>query len=112
LVRVCVHSSKTLTKTEVGTRFWGIAVVSLIMLLFGRMRIWGVWIWKAMKYFKWGLVSHPNSVVKEVSVVNKREKISRGIWKSPEHRERSRMDMISVSCKEVRNRRTVNSKRQ
>ena len=31
---VSVHSSKTLTKTEVGTRDWGIAVIGLTMLLF------------------------------------------------------------------------------
>jgi hypothetical protein len=34
LVMVSVHSSKTLTKTEVGTRDWGIAVIGLTMLLF------------------------------------------------------------------------------
>jgi hypothetical protein len=28
------------------------------MLLFGRMWIWGLWIWKAMECFKWGLMSH------------------------------------------------------
>ena len=39
LVMVSVHSSKTPTKTEVGTRDWGIAVISLTMLLFGRMWI-------------------------------------------------------------------------
>ena len=36
---VSVHSSKTLTKTEVGTRDWGIAVIGLTMLLFERMWI-------------------------------------------------------------------------
>jgi len=34
---VSVHSSKTLTKTKVGTRDWGIAVIGLTMLLFERM---------------------------------------------------------------------------
>ena len=34
---VFVHSSKTLTKTEVGTRDWGIAVIDLTMLCFGRV---------------------------------------------------------------------------
>jgi hypothetical protein len=37
LVMVSVHSSKTLTKTEVGTGDWGIAVIGLTMLLFRRM---------------------------------------------------------------------------
>ena len=36
------HNSKTLMNTEVGTRDWGIAVISLTMLLFGRMWIWRV----------------------------------------------------------------------
>ena len=33
------HSSRILTKAEVGTRDWGIAVIGLIMLLFGRLWI-------------------------------------------------------------------------
>jgi hypothetical protein len=37
LVMVSVYSSKTLTKTEVGIRDWGIAVIGLTMLLFERM---------------------------------------------------------------------------
>jgi hypothetical protein len=37
LVTVSVHSSKTLTKTEVGARDWGIAVIGLTILLFGKM---------------------------------------------------------------------------
>ena len=38
----------TLPKTEVGTRDWGIAAMGLTVLLFGRMQIWGFWIWKAV----------------------------------------------------------------
>jgi hypothetical protein len=37
LVIVSLYSNKTLTKTEVGTKDWGIAVIDLIMFLFGKM---------------------------------------------------------------------------
>jgi hypothetical protein len=57
---VSVHSSKTLTKTEVGTRDWGIAVIGLTMLLFERMWVLGLWIWKAVECFKWALMGHPS----------------------------------------------------
>ena len=30
------------------------------MLLFGRMWILGLWIWKAVECFKWGLMGHPS----------------------------------------------------
>jgi hypothetical protein len=50
LVMGSVHSSKALTKTEVGTRDWGVAVIGLTMLWFGRMWIWGLWIWGLMGY--------------------------------------------------------------
>jgi hypothetical protein len=62
---VSVHSSKTLTKTEVGTRLWGTAVIGLTMLLFGRKWIWGLWIWKAMDCFKWSLMGHPRRNMKD-----------------------------------------------
>jgi hypothetical protein len=39
---------------------WGIAVIGLTMLLFERMWIWGLCIWKAMECFKWGLMDHPS----------------------------------------------------
>jgi hypothetical protein len=29
------------------------------MLLFGKMWICGLWIWKVIECFKWGLMSHP-----------------------------------------------------
>jgi hypothetical protein len=51
---VSVHRSKILTKTQLGTRDWCIAVIGLTMFLFG-----GMWIWKAVECFKWGLMSHP-----------------------------------------------------
>jgi hypothetical protein len=41
MVTVSVHNSKTLTKTEFGTREWGISVIGLTMLLSGRMWIGG-----------------------------------------------------------------------
>ena len=53
-----VHSSKTLTKTETGTRDWDIAVIGLTIVLFGRMWIWGLWTWEAVECFKWGLMNH------------------------------------------------------
>jgi hypothetical protein len=39
LVMVSVHRSKAQTKTEDGTRVWGIVVIGLTMLLFGRIWI-------------------------------------------------------------------------
>ena len=50
LVMVSVHSSKTLTKTEVGTRDWGI-VLGLTMLLFERM-----WICRTLDLENYGLL--------------------------------------------------------
>jgi len=50
---VSVNSNKTLTKTKVGTRNWVIAVIGVIMFLFGRMWIWELWIWEAVEFFKW-----------------------------------------------------------
>ena len=60
LLMVFLHSSKTLTKIEVGTRDSGIAVIGLTVLLFGRMRILGLRIWKAVECFKWGLMGYPS----------------------------------------------------
>lgn len=49
------HSSKTLMNTEVGTRDYGIAMIGLTMLFFGR-----VCIWKTVECFKCGLMGYPN----------------------------------------------------
>jgi len=37
LLVVSLHSNRTVTKMEVGTRDWGVAVAGLAMLLVGRM---------------------------------------------------------------------------
>jgi hypothetical protein len=65
-----VNSSKTQTKTEVGTRNWDIADIGLTMLLFGRMWIWELWIWKAMECFKWGLISSPSRNMEDFVAVS------------------------------------------
>jgi hypothetical protein len=49
---VSIHSNGNITKTEVGNRDWGIAMIDLTLFLIGRMWIWGLWIWKAVKFFK------------------------------------------------------------
>ena len=51
LVMVSHHSNKTQTKTEVGTRDCGIALVGLTMILFGGMWVLEVWILKVVEYF-------------------------------------------------------------
>ena len=60
LVMVSVHSSKTLTKTEVSTRDWGIAVIGLTMFCLEECGFGDFWIWKAMECFKWGFLAHPS----------------------------------------------------
>ena len=62
---VSVHSSKTLTKTEVGTRDWGIAVIGLTMLLFERIGTLGLWIQKTVEFFKWGLIGYPSRYMED-----------------------------------------------
>ena len=57
---VSVYRIKTLIKTEVGSRDWGISVIGLTMLLLGSMWILGLWIWKAMECFKWNLMGYPS----------------------------------------------------
>jgi hypothetical protein len=61
---VSVHSSKILTKTEVGTRDWGFALIGLTMLCFKEC-IWGFWIWKVVDCFKWGLMGYPSRNIKD-----------------------------------------------
>jgi hypothetical protein len=55
---VSAHNSKTITKTECGTRNWGIAMIGLTMVLFGRIWIWRVWIWKSLECLKWALMDY------------------------------------------------------
>jgi hypothetical protein len=47
---------QTLTKMEVGTKDWGIAVISLARLLLGATWIWGLC--KAAESFEWDLRGH------------------------------------------------------
>jgi hypothetical protein len=53
---VSIHISKTLTKTEVGTTDWGIAVLGLTMLLFGGM--WVLGLQKAVRCCKWSFMGY------------------------------------------------------
>jgi hypothetical protein len=36
------------------------------MLLFGRMQIWVLWIWKAGECFKWGLMGYPRRNMEDI----------------------------------------------
>ena len=58
LVIVSVQSSKTLIKTEVVTRDWGIAVIGLPMLWLGGK--WILKLWKAVECFYLGLMGYPS----------------------------------------------------
>ena len=56
-MHACMHSD---LQTDIYTfthrswyQEWGVAVIDLTMLLFGRMWIWGLWIWKAVECFNW-----------------------------------------------------------
>lgn len=51
MVIVSLQSNKALTKTEIGTGEWGIAVIGL-MLLFGGMQTLGLWIRKAVEFVR------------------------------------------------------------
>ena len=61
---VSVHISKTLTKTEAGTRDWGVAVMGLTMLLFGTLDL------RAMECFKWGLMGYPRRNMEDFVAVS------------------------------------------
>ena len=54
-----VHRSKTLRQNLV-PGMGGIAVIGQSMLLFGRVCIFGLWIWKGVECFNWDLVAHPS----------------------------------------------------
>ena len=55
---VSVHSRKTLRPKLVPGN-------GLTVLLFKRMWILGLWIWKAVECFKWGLMGHPSRNMKD-----------------------------------------------
>lgn len=61
---VSLHNSKTQTKTELGTRDWGIAVIVLTMLLCGRMWILGLW--KAVECLKPGFMGYPSRNMEDI----------------------------------------------
>lgn len=54
LVIVSFPSNRTATKMEVGTRN-GVAVISLTILLVGRMWVWGLWVRKALSGVCWAV---------------------------------------------------------
>ena len=56
---VSLHSIRN-TKTEVGTRDWGVAVIGLTMFLFEEIQTLGLWIRKLVDRFKCCLMGHPN----------------------------------------------------
>ena len=47
---VTLHRNKNLTKTEVGTRDWGVAMIDLTMVLFKVIQTL-VWVRKAVEFF-------------------------------------------------------------
>jgi hypothetical protein len=49
LILVSVHNNKTQTKAELVSIDWGIALIILMMTLFGRMCILRLWMWQAVK---------------------------------------------------------------
>ena len=52
LVMVSLQSNRTVTKTEVGTREWGVVVSDLTLLLADGMWTLDVWTRKAVECFK------------------------------------------------------------
>jgi hypothetical protein len=55
---ICPPRNKTLTKNEVSTSDCSIAVIGLTRLLFRRMWLWRILIWKEVECFKQGSMSH------------------------------------------------------
>jgi hypothetical protein len=43
-----------------------VAVISLTTFLFRIMWIWGLWIWKAVKCFKWVVVGYPSRNMEDI----------------------------------------------
>lgn len=58
LVMLSPFSNRTLTKTEVGTRDQGAAVMVQTMQLGGGMWPYGLWIVKVVEHLNWALISH------------------------------------------------------
>jgi hypothetical protein len=57
---------ETLTKTEVGTRDCGFAMIGQTIFLFGGMWVLRLWIWKAMECFEWDSMGHPSRNMEDI----------------------------------------------
>ena len=69
IVIVSLYKNRTLTKTEVGTKDWGTAVIVLSMLLVG-MQPFGLEIGNTFECIKWGLMNHASRSMEDSGAEN------------------------------------------